>query len=185
MGSGSLCQGRNLPEMTSIMGLYIIVRPPASHTQTAPAWISCPLYCILYLTFWSCLSELFTCIWQTAHNQGCHVSWKSQEKWNIFKVRELSGNFEMCQGKICFDKMSGKSQEILRKSQLISQLTQRPCSCHRFESFSVLCFIFIKYLSNSSDGVASTKLGTDHVCVKAVIVFTKDGGCIWNLHFLI
>ena len=31
--------------------------------------------------------------------QGCHTSGKSQGKVVFFKVREMSGNFEICQGK--------------------------------------------------------------------------------------
>ena len=31
--------------------------------------------------------------------QGCHTSGKSQGKVFFFKVREMSGNFEICQGK--------------------------------------------------------------------------------------
>ena len=32
-------------------------------------------------------------------SQGCHTSGKSQGKVVFFKVREMSGNFEICQGK--------------------------------------------------------------------------------------
>ena len=38
---------------------------------------------------------------------------KSQGKNFIFKVRELSGNFEICQGILEFKQKSGKSQGIL------------------------------------------------------------------------
>ena len=41
--------------------------------------------------------------------QGCHTSGKSQGKGFFFKVSEMSGNFEICQGKIEFWKMSGKT----------------------------------------------------------------------------
>ena len=41
--------------------------------------------------------------------QGCHTSGKSQGKVYFFKVREMSGNFEICQGKIEYWKMSWKT----------------------------------------------------------------------------
>ena len=47
--------------------------------------------------------------------QGCHASGKSQGKIFFQDVRELSGNFETCQGKSANSKMSGKSQGILGK----------------------------------------------------------------------
>ena len=39
-------------------------------------------------------------------------------KFSFFKVRELSGNSVMCQGKLYFAKMSGKCQGILHFSQM-------------------------------------------------------------------
>ena len=45
--------------------------------------------------------------------QGTYASGKCQGNLKIFKVRELSGNFIICQGKLNFAKMSGKCQGIL------------------------------------------------------------------------
>ena len=39
---------------------------------------------------------------------------KVREKKYFFKVRELSGNFEICQGILEFKQKSGKSQGILK-----------------------------------------------------------------------
>ena len=46
--------------------------------------------------------------------QGVHGQGKSQGKKYFFKVRELSGNFEICQGILEFKQKSGKSQGILK-----------------------------------------------------------------------
>ena len=46
--------------------------------------------------------------------QGSYASGKCQGNLIFFKVRELSGNFMLCQGKIIFAKMSGKCQGILQ-----------------------------------------------------------------------
>ena len=46
--------------------------------------------------------------------QGVHGQGKSQGKKYFFKVRELSGNFEICQGILEFKQTSGKSQGILK-----------------------------------------------------------------------
>ena len=47
--------------------------------------------------------------------QGVHGQGKSQGKKFFFKVRELSGNFEIGQGILKFQQKSGKSQGILKK----------------------------------------------------------------------
>ena len=44
---------------------------------------------------------------------GCPRSGKKSGKNIFFKVRELSGNFEICQGILEFKQKSGKSQGIL------------------------------------------------------------------------
>ena len=44
--------------------------------------------------------------------QGVHGQGKSQGKKYFFKVRELSGNFEICLGILEFKQKSGKSQGI-------------------------------------------------------------------------
>ena len=49
--------------------------------------------------------ELLGCL----HGQG-----KSQGKKYFLKVRELSGNIEVCQGILEFKQKSGKSQGILK-----------------------------------------------------------------------
>ena len=46
--------------------------------------------------------------------QGVHGQGKSQGKKYFFKVRELSGNFQICQGILEFEQKSGKSQGILK-----------------------------------------------------------------------
>ena len=46
--------------------------------------------------------------------QGVHSQGKSHGKNYFFKVRELSGNFEICQGILEFKQKSGKSQGILK-----------------------------------------------------------------------
>ena len=46
------------------------------------------------------------------HRQGVHGQGKSQGKKYFFKVRELSGNSEICQGILEFKQKSGKSQGI-------------------------------------------------------------------------
>ena len=46
--------------------------------------------------------------------QGVHGQGKSQGKKYFFKVRELSGNFEISQGILEFKLKSGKSQGILK-----------------------------------------------------------------------
>ena len=46
--------------------------------------------------------------------QGVHGQGKSQGKKYFFKVRELSGNFEICQGILELKQKSGKSQGILK-----------------------------------------------------------------------
>ena len=48
------------------------------------------------------------------YKQGVHGQGKSQGKNYFFKVRELSGNFETCQGILEFKQKSGKSQGILK-----------------------------------------------------------------------
>ena len=45
---------------------------------------------------------------------GCPRSGKKSGKKFFFKVRELSGNFEICQGILEFKQKSGKSQGILK-----------------------------------------------------------------------
>ena len=48
------------------------------------------------------LQKLLSIVWKTGGDvppQGCHTSGKSQGKVFFFKVREMSGNFEICQGK--------------------------------------------------------------------------------------
>ena len=49
-----------------------------------------------------------------SNKQGVHGQGKSQGKKYFFKVRELSGNFEICQGILEFKQKSGKSQGILK-----------------------------------------------------------------------
>ena len=44
--------------------------------------------------------------WSGRYSQCCHTSWKSVV---FFKVREMSGNYEICQGKNEFWKKSGKT----------------------------------------------------------------------------
>ena len=46
--------------------------------------------------------------------QGVQGQGKSQGKKYFFKVRELSGNFDICQGNSEFKQKSGKSQGILK-----------------------------------------------------------------------
>ena len=46
--------------------------------------------------------------------QGVHVQGKSQGKKYFFKVRELSGSFDICQGNLEFKQKSGKSQGVLK-----------------------------------------------------------------------
>ena len=49
-------------------------------------------------------------------NQGVHGQGKSQGIFFFFfKVRELSGNFDIGQGILKFQQKSGKSQGILKK----------------------------------------------------------------------
>ena len=45
---------------------------------------------------------------------GCPRSGKKSGKKIFFKVRELSGNFQICQGILEFEQKSGKSQGILK-----------------------------------------------------------------------
>ena len=47
--------------------------------------------------------------------QGVHGQGKSQGIFFFFKVRELSGNFDIGQGILKFQQKSGKSQGILKK----------------------------------------------------------------------
>ena len=47
-------------------------------------------------------------------NQGVHGQGKSQGKKYFFKVRELSGNFEICQGILKFKQKSRNSQGIMK-----------------------------------------------------------------------
>ena len=54
----------------------------------------------------------FFCKWRQF--QGVHGQGKSQRKKYFFKVRELSGDFEICQGILEFKQKSGKSQGILK-----------------------------------------------------------------------
>ena len=56
---------------------------------------------------------------KTNNQQGVHGQGKSSGKI-FFKVRELSGNFETCQGILEFNRRSGKSQGI-RNNQSISE----------------------------------------------------------------
>ena len=51
---------------------------------------------------------------RTKGEQGVHVQGKSQGKKYFFKVTELSGNFEICQGILEFKQKSGKSQGIMK-----------------------------------------------------------------------
>ena len=46
--------------------------------------------------------------------QGVYGQGKSQGKKYFLKVRELSGNFKICQGLLKFQHKSGKSQGILK-----------------------------------------------------------------------
>ena len=47
-------------------------------------------------------------------SSGCPRSGKKSGKKYFFKVRELSGNFKICQGILEFKQKSGKSQGILK-----------------------------------------------------------------------
>ena len=53
-------------------------------------------------------------IFHLGQMQGVHGQGKSRGKKYFFKVRELSGNFEICQGILEFKQKSGKSQGILK-----------------------------------------------------------------------
>ena len=53
-------------------------------------------------------------LWKLALMAGCPRSGKKSGKKYFFKVRELSGNFESCQGIMEFKQKSGKSQGILK-----------------------------------------------------------------------
>ena len=50
--------------------------------------------------------------------QGVHGQGKSQGKKYFFKVRELSGNFEICQGILEFMQKSGKVREFRRNQSI-------------------------------------------------------------------
>ena len=59
-------------------------------------------------------TEIFPQSEKVLPSTGCPRSGKKSGKKYFFKVRELSGNFEICQGILEFKQKSGKSQGILK-----------------------------------------------------------------------
>ena len=58
-------------------------------------------------------SAIFGTLMRTTYSTKCryrgHMSGKVKESYCFFKVKEMSGNLEICQGKVEFRKMSGKA----------------------------------------------------------------------------
>ena len=89
-----------------------------------------------------------------------------REKY-FFKVRELSGNFEICQGILEFMQKSGKSQGII---------SNKPMNDKSIKNKGKGNFFMFEYYQNNNDYNTNKKV----IIIIKMMVWYGTNGMVWN-----